>query len=202
MGFLTAGTYWLLQNTLLRSPQAISANKAHAPDYFAKQFSISILDESGITQYRISATSAVHYENDAETHATLLSIRAFSPGQPVVTTTGKYALINADSLILDLYNDACIMREASQTDPPIQANSQHFRVLMHDNIIKTDKLVKLQRGPLKMRAYGMIYDNVSQKIRLLNKVHGMISASNLSATKPLQLVSGVFFSRDMHESDF
>lgn len=184
MAVLAAGTYWLLQNTLPRPAQMVSADKAHTPDYFADQFSISMLDESGVTQYRIAAASMVHYEDDAATHATLPAIRAFTPGQPVVTATGKRAVINADGSIVDLYDDAHIVRDAGSTDPRMQADSEHFRVLTNDDIIETEKPVKLLRGLSQMTANGMIYNNVTREMRLLGQVHGMIAASDTAAGGP------------------
>ncbi|CBW76119.1 unnamed protein product [Mycetohabitans rhizoxinica HKI 454] len=184
MAVLAAGTYWLLQNTLPRPSQGVSADKAHTPDYFADHFSISMLDESGVTQYRIAAASMVHYEDDAATHATLPAIRAFAPGQPVVTATGKRAVINADGSIVDLYDDARIVRDAGPTDPRMQADSEHFRVLTHDDIIETEKPVKLLRGLSQMTANGMIYNNVTREMRLLGQVRGMIAASDTAAGGP------------------
>ncbi|CAG7596804.1 LPS export ABC transporter periplasmic protein LptC [Candidatus Vallotia tarda] len=200
MGLLTVGTYWLLQNTLPYPMQVISDAKLHIPDYFADHFSLSILNKSGITQYRIAAASMIHYEDDPETYALLLAIRAFTPGQPIVTATGKRARINDNGLILDLYNDARIVREASQTDPLIQADSQHFCVLIHDKIIKTEKPVKLLHGSLKMKANGMIYDNVIREIRLLAQVHGVLpTTSSPASRKPRQLMTDTFFSHDIHQ---
>lgn len=178
MAVLAGVTYWLLQINLPSTTQAPSSTKAHTPDYFADNFSISMLDSSGVTQYRIAAASMVHYEDDSVTYATQPAIRAFSPGQPVVTATGKRALINADGSIVDLYDDARIVRDPGPTDPHMQADSQHFRVLTNDDVIETEKPVKLLRGPSVMTANGMIYNNVSREMRLLGQVRGMIAASD------------------------
>lgn len=184
MAVLAAGTYWLLQNNLPRQSQLVPVDKAHTPDYFADTFSISMLDENGVTQYRIAAASMIHYEDDSATHATHPAIRAFSPGQPVVTATSQRAAINADGSIVDLYDNARIVRDASATEPRMQADSEHFRVLTNDDIIQTEKPVKLLRGSSQMTANGMIYNNVTREMRLLGQVRGMIAASDTAAGGP------------------
>ncbi|KAG0194306.1 hypothetical protein DFQ28_000552 [Apophysomyces sp. BC1034] len=169
------------QHRLPHPSQVVTADNAHTPDYFADDFSISMLDESGVTQYRITAASMIHYEDDAATHATQPAIRAFTPGQPVVTVTGKRAIINADGSIVDLYNNARIVRDAGPADPRMQADSEHFRVLTNDDIIETGKPVKLLRGASQMAANGMIYNNVTREMHLLGQVRGMITASDTAA---------------------
>ncbi|UDG82518.1 LPS export ABC transporter periplasmic protein LptC [Candidatus Vallotia cooleyia] len=185
IGALTSGTYWLLQNAFLHPSQLLSVAKVHVPDYFADYLSISILAGSDITQYRLAAESMVHYEDDAATYVTLPAIRIFLPGQPVVTATSKCGRINADGSIIDLYDDARIVRNAGLTDYSIQADSKHFRVMTDSAVIKTEQPVKLVRGLSKMTGNGMVYNHATREIRLLGQVHGVIAEPNTVTHEPL-----------------
>src|SRR5437868_12202285 len=139
-------TWWLLQATLPPPGEGTARPKRHTPDYFADNFSVTELDQSGTTQYRLTAAKLIHYEDTDNSDLTAPAMRAFQPGKPVVTTTAKRGTVNGDVSIVDLYDDARILRVAGGGDPQMQADSQHFRILVNDDVIQTEKPVKLQRG--------------------------------------------------------
>jgi lipopolysaccharide export system protein LptC len=179
MAALAGTTYWLLQTT---RPQTDStpAPKTHSPDYFAENFSVSELDETGTTQYRLTATKMVHYEDDDNSDLTLPAIRAFQPGKPIVTATGKRGTVNSDASIVDLYDNARILRAPGDGDPEMQADSSHFRVFVNDDVIETEKPVKLRRGLSITTASAMNYNNVTRVMKLFGNVRGTIAASDIS----------------------
>lgn len=177
---LAGGTYWLLQATRPPAESEVAAPKTHAPDYFADDFSVSELDESGLTQYRLTASKMIHYEDDDESDLVHPAIRAFQPGKPIVTATGERGKINADASIVDLYDHARILRAPGAGDPEMQADSSHFRVLVNDDVIETEKPVKLRRGQSVMTADAMNYNNVTRVMQLFGTVRGSIAASDTS----------------------
>ncbi len=178
MAALAGITYWLLQATLPRPNEDAIRPKTHTPDYFADNFSVSELDQSGSTQYRLTADKLVHYEDNESSDLTNPAIRAFQPGKPIVTATGERGTVNGDASIVDLYDHARIVRAAGDGDPQMQADSQHFRVLVNDDVIETEKPVKLQRGLSVMTASGMNYNNVTRVMQLFGNVRGAIAASD------------------------
>jgi lipopolysaccharide export system protein LptC len=180
MAALAGITYWLLQATLPPAQQAPDQPKRHTPDYFADNFSVSELDTSGTTQYRLTAKSMVHYEDDENSDLTLPAMRMFQPQKPTVTATSERGTVNSDVSIVDLYDNARILRAAGYGDPQMQADSQHFRVLVNDDVIETEKPVRLQRGPSVMTANGMNYNNVTREMKLYGNVRGAIAASDLN----------------------
>ncbi|HEY3597639.1 MAG TPA: LPS export ABC transporter periplasmic protein LptC [Paraburkholderia sp.] len=177
MAALAGITYWLLQATLPHPNEDAVRPKTHTPDYFADNFSVSELDQSGSTQYRLTAATLVHYEDNETSDLTKPAIRAFQPGKPIVTATGETGTVNGDVSIVDLYDNARIVRAAGDGDPQMQADSQHFRVLVNDDVIETEKPVKLQRGLSVMTASGMNYNNVTRVMQLFGNVRGAIAAS-------------------------
>jgi lipopolysaccharide export system protein LptC len=180
MLLLAGGTYWLLQATQSPGTADTEATKTHSPDYFADNFSVSELDQTGATQYRLTATKMIHYEDDENSDLTLPAIRAFQPGKPIVTATGLRGTVNGDASIVDLYDNARILRAPGNGDPEMQADSSHFRVLVNDDVIETEKPVKLRRGQSVMTANGMTYNNVTRVIDLFGNVRGAIAASDSS----------------------
>lgn len=176
---LAGFTWWLLQAVQPREKEAAPRPLTHTPDYFADDFSVSELDQSGATQYRLTATHMVHYEDDENSDLTNPAVRAFQPGKPIVTATGKRGTVNADASIVNLYDNARILRAAGAGDPEMQADSEHFRVLVNDDVILTEKPVKLRRGQSVMTATsGMNYNNVSRVIQLFGNVRGAIAPAD------------------------
>ncbi len=177
---LAGGTYWLLQATRPSAAREDAGAKTHVPDYFADNFSVSELDQSGATQYRLTATKMVHYEDDENSDLTLPAIRAFQPGRPIVTATGKRGTVNGDASIVDLYDNARIVRAAGAGDPEMQADSFHFRVFVNDDVIESKNPVKLRRGLSVATADAMNYNNVTRVMQLFGNVRGYIAASDTS----------------------
>jgi lipopolysaccharide export system protein LptC len=182
MALLAGVTYWLLQATKPRENEDVVRPKSHTPDYFADNFSVSELDQSGTTQYRLTAQKMIHYEDTESSDLTMPAIRAFQPGKPIVTATGEWGTVNGDASIVNLYDHARILRAAGDGDPQMQADSQHFRVLVNDDVIETEKPVKLQRGLSIMTADGMNYNNVTRFMQLFGNVRGAIAASDASGS--------------------
>ncbi|WP_153101436.1 LPS export ABC transporter periplasmic protein LptC [Paraburkholderia hayleyella] len=183
MAALAGTTWWLLQATLPPPNEGVAKPKTHTPDYFADNFSVSELDQTGATQYRLTATHLVHYEDDEKSDLTHPAIRAFQPNKPIVTTTAQRGTINGDASIVDLYDNARMVRAPGNGDPQMQADSEHFRILVNDDVIETEKPVKLQRGLSVMTASGMNYNNVTREMRLFGNVKGSIAASDGSPTQ-------------------
>ncbi|WP_322031968.1 LPS export ABC transporter periplasmic protein LptC [Paraburkholderia sp. J76] len=176
---LAGFTWWLLQAVQPREKEAAPRALTHTPDYFADNFSVSELDQSGATQYRLTATHMVHYEDDENSDLTNPAVRAFQPGKPIVTATGERGTVNADASIVNLYDNARILRAAGAGDPEMQADSEHFKVLVNDDVILTEKPVKLRRGLSVMTATsGMNYNNVSRVIQLFGNVRGAIAPAD------------------------
>ena len=186
MAALAGITYWLLQATMPPPNEGMARPKQHTPDYFADNFSISELDQSGATQYRLTAATLVHYEDNEFSDLTKPAIRAFQPGKPIVTATGDRGTVNGDASIVDLYDNARIVRAPGFGDPQMQADSQHFRVLVNDDVIETEKPVKLQRGLSIMTASGMNYNNVTRVMQLFGNVRGAIAPADSSGRSAKQ----------------
>ncbi|MET5020596.1 LPS export ABC transporter periplasmic protein LptC, partial [Burkholderia pseudomallei] len=79
----------LLQATLPPHCEAVGRPMSHKTDYFADNFSVTELDQTGSTPYRLTAAGLVHYEDDETSDLTRPARRAFQPGKPTVTATAK-----------------------------------------------------------------------------------------------------------------
>ncbi len=58
--------------------------------------------------------------------------------------------MNAEGSVIDLYGNGFIERQQGADpakDPLLTAASSYFKVLINDDIVRTDKPVQLTRGP-------------------------------------------------------
>jgi lipopolysaccharide export system protein LptC len=109
-------------------------------------------------------------------------MRMFQPLRPTVTATSERGTVNGDVSIVNLYENAHILRVAGYGDPQMTADSEHFRILVNDDVIETEKPVKLQRGPSVMTGDGMNYNNATRVMKLFGTVRGQIAASDTLGT--------------------
>ena len=180
MAILAGLTYWLLQSSLKPSPPPVARKVQHTADYFADDISVTMLATTGLAKYRLNAQSMLHYEDDQNTDLTAPAMRSFTPGQPIITATSRRGVVNGDGSIINLYDDAKIVRAPGPADPPMEADSAHFLVLVNDDVVKTEKPVKLLRGQSIATANGMIYTNTTRNAELLGQVRGSIAPSQLN----------------------
>jgi lipopolysaccharide export system protein LptC len=180
---LVSGSYYLLQINHLEE-QTTAPPKKHIQDAFADNFTISSLNSTGITQYRLNATHVKHFEDDSTSAFTAPALRAFSPDQPDVTSLSERGTMNGDQSIIDLYSHARLIRAAGDGDPAMEADSEHFKIYVNDDVIETKKPVKLQHGSSVLYGSGMTYNNANRQIELTGRVHGQIAASETATAAP------------------
>jgi lipopolysaccharide export system protein LptC len=182
MTVVAALTYWLLQATMKPSAPVAPHRLDHTTDYYADDFAVTMLSVTGSTKYRLNASTMLHYQDDLNTDLTNPALRAFTPGEPIITATAKRGVVNSDGSIVDLYDDARIVRDPGPSDPPMRADSEHFKVLANEDIIETEKPVKLLRGESLATANGMIYTNTTRNAKLLGQVRGSIAQSQFNGS--------------------
>ncbi|WP_347555926.1 LPS export ABC transporter periplasmic protein LptC [Robbsia sp. KACC 23696] len=181
MAILAGATYWLLQSSLKPAAQPAAKQVGHTADYFGNDLSVTMLDDTGNVQYRLNARTLTHYEDDQNSVLTDPALRSFKPGSPIITATSKRGVVNSDASIVNLYDDAKVVRAPGPADPPMEADSSHFEVLVNDDTIRTEKPVKLTRGPsIATATQGMTYINTTRSAQLFGNVRGSIAAQQLN----------------------
>jgi lipopolysaccharide export system protein LptC len=181
MGGLTLLTFWLVEKNTPPPINAIERPRLHEPDYTIKNGALSYLNEQGQTKYRILAKELIHYDDDASIDITQPRMRSFQPDKPPITVRAKRGHIDGDLSMLDLYDNVEIYKpaqsanETQKASPYMLAKSSYFRVLINDDVIKTDKPVELEQGLSVMQSNaGGVFDNVKQSMQLLGAVKGRI----------------------------
>jgi len=181
MGTLTLVTFWLVKKNTPAEKSAIERVRLHEPDYTISNGALSALNESGDTKYRVLGKQVIDYDEDASIDIETPRIRLFPPEKSPVTVKADKGHLDGDLTILDLIDNAEIFRPqqaASASEPArprMLARSSYFKVLINDDIIKTDKPITLEQGVSVMHSTdGGVFNNIEQSMVLSGQVKGRI----------------------------
>lgn len=181
MGTLTLITFWLVKKNTPTEKSAIEHVRLHEPDYTITNGALSALNEFGNTKYRVLGKKVIHYDDDASIDIEAPRIRLFPPEKSAVTVKADKGHLDGDLTILDLIDNAEIFRpqQAATASEPARprmlARSSYFKVLINDDIIKTNKPITLEQGVSVMQSTdGGVFSNLEQSMVLSGHVKGRI----------------------------
>ena len=181
MGTITLFTFWLVKKNTPVEKSAIERVRLHEPDYIITNGALSALDNFGNTKYRVLGKKVIHYDDDASIDIETPRMRLFPPAKSPITVKADMGHLDGDLTTLDLMNNAEIYRPPqaeSATEPArpsMLARSSYFKVLINDDIIKTDKPITLEQGFSIIQATdGGIFNNIDQSMVLSGRVRGRI----------------------------
>ena len=181
MGALTLMTFWLVKKNTPPESSMLERIRLHEPDYIIKNGTLSALNEQGNTKYRILGNKVTHYDDDASIDIDTPRMRLFQPDKAPVTVKSNTGHLDGDLTILELFDNASIFRPqqaATATEPAslrMLASSSYFKVLINDDIVKTDRPITLEQGMSIMNSTeGGTFDNIQQSMTLSGQVKGRI----------------------------
>lgn len=181
MGILTLITFWLVKKSNAPEGEVLERVRLHEPDYVITNGTLSALNEAGNTKYRVLGKKVIHYDDDASIDIVTPRMRLFQPDKAPVTVKADTGHLDGDLTILDLIDNAQIFRPAqaaTATEPAtlrMLAQSSYFRVLINDDIIETDRPIRLEQGMSVMNSNeGGSFNNVDQSMVLSGQVRGRI----------------------------
>ena len=178
---LTLMTFWLVKKNTPPESSMLERIRLHEPDYIIKNGTLSALNEQGNTKYRILGNKVTHYDDDASIDIDAPRMRLFQPDKAPVTVKSNTGHLDGDLTILELFDNASIFRPqqaATATEPAslrMLASSSYFKVLINDDIVKTDRPITLEQGMSIMNSTeGGTFDNIQQSMTLSGQVKGRI----------------------------
>jgi lipopolysaccharide export system protein LptC len=181
MGLLTLLTFYLVEKNTPQEKSTIERVRLHEPDYTIQEGNLTALNELGITKYRVLGKKLIHYDDDASIDIQTPRMRLFQTDKAPVTVKADTGYLDGDLNIMDLYNNAEIFRPAkpaTETQPAslrMLASSSYFKVFINDDVIETNRPLRLEQGMSIMNSTeGGTFNNVEQSMRLSGQVKGRI----------------------------
>jgi lipopolysaccharide export system protein LptC len=181
MGSLTLVTFWLVKKSSPTENSVVERVRLHEPNYTITDGALSALNETGSTKYRVLGNKLIHYDDDSSMDIETPRMRLFQTDKAPVTVKADKGHVDGDISIMDLIDNAEIYRPpqaATATEPAkpyMLARSTFFKVLINDDVIKTNTPITLEQGMSVIRSTeGGVFNNIEQSMVLSGQVKGRI----------------------------
>lgn len=170
---LALGSFWFLQVMHRSIDDSLSNRPRNKPDYFVEKFNYVKMELNGQPRYDISGAKMVHFPITDSFEVELPVITTLDPANPPMTLRSQRAVIEDDNSKIHMYGDVNANRAATAKSENLHLKSEYLLLLPDDDVIKTDKPVEITMGTSVMTGTGMIANNATKELQLLNNVRGL-----------------------------
>lgn len=175
---LALGSFWLLE--VMRQPDKGAAPAAARvePDYYVENFNFVRLSATGEAQYNISGKRMVHNPADDTHTVDLPVINSLSSERPPMTAHAERARIEPDGSRVHMYDQVRIDRPQTPTSSHFRLESDYLLVLPDEEIMRTDRPVRITLGESQLNGTGMVANNATGELQLASRVHATLPPKN------------------------
>lgn len=177
---LALASFWILELMRRNDTDGNSRSSARSePDYYVEKFSFIRLPNNGLANYHITGDKLSHHPLNDNFEIQQPRIHSFDANKVPLDIRAERALIEQKNLQItpSRENDQIHLQGNVQAERPETASSKYMKLqseylllLPNENKMKTDQAVSLITKSAEIHAIGMIADNTTQQIQLLNKV--------------------------------
>jgi lipopolysaccharide export system protein LptC len=171
---LALGSFWLLDVVRRGMEDNAPAAKRTEPDYYVEQFNFVRLAKSGQARYHVSGERMVHYPQNDSYEIRRPVMKGLSDKRPTTTIVADRAVSNTDLSQVQLFSNVKIDRPAAASSQHLQLTSDYLMVLPDDDVMKTNRPVKLISGANVLTGVGMFANQATGEFRLASQVHGTL----------------------------
>ncbi|HBZ05187.1 LPS export ABC transporter periplasmic protein LptC [Massilia sp.] len=163
--FFAFGSFWLLQ--ALQSEDADNlGNAGNEPDYIVENFSVVRMTESGQPRYLLSGERLAHHPLNDVSEVSKPVVESMAPGRPRMTMHADRAQIHHQENRIELIDNVDIVRPATPASEAMRARTSALTVLADEEIVKTDRPVRMELGASTVNSVGLVAENPTQKLQL------------------------------------
>ncbi|MFC3460725.1 LPS export ABC transporter periplasmic protein LptC [Massilia haematophila] len=163
--FFAFGSFWLLQ--ALQSEDADNlGNAGNEPDYIVENFSVVRMTESGQPRYLLSGERLAHHPLNDVSEVSKPVVESMAPGRPRMTMHADRAQIHHQENRIELIDNVDIVRPATPASEGMRARTSALTVLADEEIVKTDRPVRMELGASTVNSVGLVAENPTQKLQL------------------------------------
>nr|WP_314624573.1 LPS export ABC transporter periplasmic protein LptC [uncultured Noviherbaspirillum sp.] len=171
---LALGSFWLLEIMRKSGKDSEPAAARIDPDYFVENFNFVRLSGTGEAQYNISGKRMVHNPADDTHMVELPVINSLSRERPPMTARADRALIEPDGSEVHMYDRVRIDRPKTPTSNLFHMESDYLLVLPNEDIMRTDKPVRMTLGESQLNGTGMVANNATGQVQLASRVQASL----------------------------
>lgn len=180
MGVLALGTWWLVKNTPLLTPEGPAKAVRHEPDYTMHQFSVHRFAPDGRLKAQMQGDTLRHYPNNDTIEVDQLRLLSFGPTGHVTRASAKQALSNGDGSEVQLKGQARVQRDAREGEEASVFTSEFLHAFFDTEEVRSHLPVVLQRGTTVVAGDSLNYDNLNRVV----SVNGRVRATFAPTPQP------------------
>lgn len=171
---LALGSFWLLQ--VMRAPDKDGGPAAARtePDYYVDNFNFVRLSATGEAQYNIAGKRMVHNPADDTHTIDLPIINSLSRERPPLTARSERAIVEPGGVRIHMYDNVKIDRPKTPQAENFHLESDYLMVLPDEDIMRTDKPVRLTLGGSTLNGAGMVANNATGELSLASRVQATL----------------------------
>jgi lipopolysaccharide export system protein LptC len=166
MLLLALATWWLAKNSPQAPGLAVAGPERTEPDYAMSGFALERFDAAGTLKLRIEGAEMRHFPASDRIEIQDARIRAIAADGRVTLAHARRALSNGDGSELQLMGGAEVTSEDAQ-GAPLVMRSEFLHAFMVTERVRSHLPVMVIQGRNEIRAAGMDYQHVAQRLELL-----------------------------------
>jgi lipopolysaccharide export system protein LptC len=175
---LALGSFWLLEIMRKSAKDAGPSAARVDPDYYVENFNFVRLSATGEAQYNISGKRMVHNPADDTHTVDLPVINSLSRERPPMTARAQRAWIEPDGSKVHMYDQVRIDRPKTPASTRFHMESDYLLVLPDEDIMRSDKPVRMMLGESQLNGTGMVANNATGEVRLASRVQATLPPRN------------------------
>lgn len=171
---LAFASFWVLEVLQREQGESGGTLLKGEPDYTVDKFNIVRMSKTGEVRYNISGDKLLHYPERDEFEIVRPVVHSFEPKQPPLTMHAQRAVVERSSNKIHLHDQVQLTRPAAGSNPGFRLNSAYLLFLPEQDLVKTDQPVNMVSGRHRVDAVGMIANNKTREVQLLDRVKSVI----------------------------
>lgn len=173
---LALGSFWLYEVLRRATADVIPTPERSEPDFYVEKFSYVKLSKTGAAHYHFAGARMTHNPQDDSYDIAQPVVRNLSHPESPMTMRAERARVSSDNSEVHLHDNVSMERPGTATSEPMLVTSEYLLVLPDDDVVKTDKQVKITVGDSKLTGTGMFANNATRELTLSSNVHGTYQA--------------------------
>lgn len=161
---------WVAEVTRNRTDDTLPSTAKTTPDYYVDGFRVVQMAKNGQPSYTVSGKKITHFPADDSAvidHPVLHSLGAEKPVMSIVADRARSVEANTK---VHLYGNVRVERPATPKKERLLITSEYMMVLPNEEIVKTDKPVKIELGQSVVRGAGMVANNATRQVEVSGNV--------------------------------
>jgi lipopolysaccharide export system protein LptC len=169
---LAGGSYYLAEISWKMATAPSASSLRHEPDYFVEGLVFTRINAHGQPAFRMSAERMVHYPDDDSTAFERPVLVSLDPAQPALRLIADTGTSTTGGIETHLSGNVVMTRAPTAIEPEMTIYTDYVVLYSETEIAKTDRPVRIERGPSVLTGVGMEFNNAARTLNVDSDVHG------------------------------